>query len=108
MIEDDNIENDAAPVIDLPSDPVLRKVITDGIAEIISSKIRAGAERDLQKEICDKVKKTTGVKPAQVRQWANWKFKGDNAAAEAAAKITSSEAALEILFNPAAVQTPQP
>jgi len=87
------------PDLELPGDPALRKELKDGIDEIVNSKIRAQGERDFQSEALKNLAKKVGIPRGKIAKFANWKFKGNNAARKQAIEVTSAEAAYDILFG---------
>lgn len=54
-----------------------KKVIQDAIEEMINSMTRAAAERDLQKDIVQKVKEETVVSPKVFKRMAKVAFKAN-------------------------------
>lgn len=84
-------------MIELPSDPALRKRLTNGIQELIDSFTRVAAEKELQKEIIKTVAEDTGVKKGDIRKLANMKFKGNKD--KVAAQTDAITAAYEILYE---------
>ena len=62
--------------IQIPSDPKSRKVIADAVVEISNHLTQIAAFRDKIKEVLDNVKDKTGMKPKDMRKYANLKHKG--------------------------------
>ncbi len=87
------------PNLELPGDPVLRQELKDGIKELVGSMIRVQGEKDFQSKALKEIAKKVGMKPAKIRKFAKWKFKGSQAAQKEASDVTAAEAAFDILYN---------
>lgn len=83
--------------VNLPHDPATRLKIKNGIDELVSSMIRADAEKELSKDIYKTLKEDTKIPTKTLRRWAKWKYH-DNKDREIGV-ITDEEAAFDILYN---------
>lgn len=55
----------------IPSSTADRKAVRDAVTELSNSTHRVEAERDLQKEICAKIKEEVGLEPKYLKKLAN-------------------------------------
>lgn len=83
--------------LELPTDPVLRKKLTDAIQELNDSFVRQDAERELQKDIVATAAESTGVKKADIKKLAKMKYKGDKD--KILAQTDALTSAYEVLFE---------
>lgn len=60
---------------DLPSNPADRQKVQNAIDELVNSKIRMQAERDLTKEICARIKDEIEYEPKKLKKLATIHYK---------------------------------
>ena len=106
-IEDSNLdEGQEVPALnpeqELPSDPAIRKILTDGIDQIVASMARVRGEGDYQKEAIKKLKKETGVPPKTIRKFARWRLSDNSNPQKEAVEVEVKAAAFDILYKGAA------
>lgn len=102
---EDQAENEAPainPEQELPSDPAIRKILTDGIDQIVASMARARGEKEYQSEAIKSIKKETGVAPATIRKFAKWRLSDNSNPQKEALEIDAKAAAFDILYKGAA------
>lgn len=90
------------PEQELPSDPAIRKILTDGIDQIVASMARARGESDYQKEAVKHLKKETGVAPKTIRKFARWRLSDNSNPQKEAVEVEVKAAAFDILYKGAA------